>query len=75
MFMETLYFEDYAVGERFITPVKIGDTIRCQSEVAVIEIKDDKQGIILCRTSIKNQKNEDAVVCSARDLVGRKPVS
>jgi len=60
---------------RFLTPVKIGDTIRCESEIVALEIKDDKRGVILCRTSIKNQRDEDAVVYSTRALVGRKPAS
>lgn len=58
---------------RFVGPVRIGDTIHCESEVVQLDAKDDKSGVIFAKNSIKNQKGEEVVVYSTRALVGRKP--
>ncbi|HDP81142.1 MAG TPA: dehydratase [Spirochaetes bacterium] len=60
---------------RFLAPVKIGDTIRCEVEVVALEEKDGKRGIIVSKNSIKNQRGEDVCVYTTRALVGRKPRS
>jgi len=56
---------------RFTGAVKIGDTIRCETEVVELQVKDDKRGVIVSQNSIKNQRGEDIVVYSTRALVGR----
>ena len=56
---------------RFTGAVKIGDTIRCETEVVELQEKDDKRGVIVSQNSIKNQRGEDIVVYSTRALVGR----
>jgi 3-hydroxybutyryl-CoA dehydratase len=56
---------------RFTGAVKIGDTIRCETEVVELQEKDDKRGVILSRNNIKNQRGEDIVVYTTRALVGR----
>ena len=58
---------------RFVGAVKIGDTIHCEAEIAKLEEKNDKHGVILANNFIKNQRNEDVVVYSTRALVGRRP--
>jgi 3-hydroxybutyryl-CoA dehydratase len=58
---------------KFLGPVKIGDTIHCVAEIAALEIKDDKRGIIVSKNSIENQRNEAVIVYSTRALAGRKP--
>ena len=58
---------------KFLGPVKIGDTIHCVVEIAALEIKDDKRGVIVSQNSIKNQRDEDVIVYSTRALAGRKP--
>lgn len=56
---------------RFTGAVKIGDTIRCETEVLELQVKDDKRGVIVSQNSIKNQRGEDVVVYTTRALVGR----
>lgn len=58
---------------RFVGPCRIGDTIRCETEVIGLEEKDAARGVIVCRNSIKNQRGEDVVVYTTRALVGRRP--
>ena len=60
---------------RFVGPVKIGDTIRCEVEVTSLEIKDEKRGILVFRKTIKNQRDEDVVVYITKVLVGRRPAN
>jgi len=56
---------------RFTGAVKIGDTIRCETEVVELQAKDDKRGVIVSQNNIKNQRGEDVVVYTTRALVGR----
>ncbi len=58
---------------RFVGAVKIGDTIHCEVEIAKLEEKNDKHGVIIANNSIKNQRNEDVIVYSTSALVGRRP--
>jgi len=60
---------------RFLAPVKIGDTIRCEVEVVALEETDEKRGIIVSKNSIRNQRGGDVCVYTTRALVGRKPRS
>lgn len=59
---------------RFVGPVRIGDTIHCEAEVRSLEVKDDRRGILVCRNTIRNQRNEPVVVYDTRALVGRRPL-
>ena len=56
---------------RFTGAVKIGDTIRCETEVVELQEKDDKRGVIVSQNNIKNQRGEDVVMYTTRALVGR----
>ena len=56
---------------RFTGAVKIGDTIRCETEVVELQEKDDKRGVIVSQNNIKNQRGEDVAMYTTRALVGR----
>jgi len=56
---------------RFLGPEKIGDTLHCEVEVASMEPKDEKQGLLVYTNVIKNQRGEDVVVFTTRALVGK----
>ena len=56
---------------RFTGAVKIGDTIRCETEIIELQEKDDKRGVIVSQNNIKNQRGEDVVLYTTRALVGR----
>ena len=58
---------------RFVGPVKIGDTIRCEVEVTALDVKDEGRGILACKNTVKNQRDEEVVVFITRVLVGRNP--
>ena len=58
---------------RFTGPVKIGDTIRCRAEVESLEPRDEKQGLLVCRNTITNQRGEPVAVYTTKALVGRRP--
>lgn len=58
---------------RFTVPTKIGDTIRCEVEIESMEAKDEQQGVISAKNSIKNQNGEDLVVYTTKILCGRRP--
>jgi len=58
---------------RFTAPVKIGDTIHLEMEIAELEPKDQERGIVTTRNEILNQ--HDQVVCTftTKVLCGRQP--
>jgi acyl dehydratase len=56
---------------RFTGAIKIGDTIRCETEIIELQEKDDKRGVIVSQNNIKNQRGEDVVLYTTRALVGR----
>jgi len=58
---------------RFTGPVKIGDTIHLEMEIAELETKDQERGIVTTRNEILNQ--HDQVVCTftTKVLCGRQP--
>jgi 3-hydroxybutyryl-CoA dehydratase len=57
---------------RFVGPIKIGDTIRCEAKVAEMKERDENMGTIAYEAAIKNQRDEDCIVFSPKILVGRK---
>ena len=57
---------------RFTGPIKIGDTIRCEVTVAELKEHDEKSGTIAYEASIKNQRDEDCIIFTAKALAGRK---
>ena len=59
---------------RFTAPVKIGDTIHLDMEIAALEEKGRDKGLVVTRNEIINQ--HDQVVCTyiTKILCGRQPV-
>jgi acyl dehydratase len=42
-------------------------------EIESMEAKDEQQGVISAKNSIKNQRGEDLVVYTTKILCGRRP--
>jgi 3-hydroxybutyryl-CoA dehydratase len=57
---------------RFVGPIKIGDTIRCEAKVAEMKERDENMGTIGYEATIKNQRDEDCIFFTPKILVGRK---
>ena len=60
---------------RFVGPCKIGDTIHCEMEVVEFVMKDESKGVIVCKNTIYNQRDEKVIVYKTRALAGRRPAS
>lgn len=58
---------------RFTNPVRIGDTIRCESEIMEMSAKDEQRGVVTAKSEIKNQRDEVCCAYSARFLCMRRP--
>ena len=58
---------------RFVGPVKIGDTIRLEWQVADLTAKDNSKGVLTYDCKIKNQRNEDVAIYTAKYFVARRP--
>ncbi len=58
---------------RFTAPLRIGDTIHCETKVTELLAKDDSRGVITNENVIKNQRGEALIVYVAKILVGRRP--
>ncbi len=57
---------------RFTRPVKIGDTIHCESEIIELDGKDAKRGVITSRNRVVNQQGKDCCVYTTKILCGRR---
>ena len=57
---------------RFISPVKINDTLRVELECISKEDKDDIRGVLNFRHSVINQRDEVAAVCTIKFLVAKR---
>jgi 3-hydroxybutyryl-CoA dehydratase len=58
---------------RFLAPVFIGDTIRCEAEIVGMTEKDGGRGILKFNTRVLNQREEKVLVYDQNILVGRRP--
>jgi acyl dehydratase len=58
---------------RFVAPTKIGDTLHLESEVVKLTEIDAKRGIVVVKNRIKNQHNQNVILCTVKVLVGRRP--
>ncbi len=58
---------------RFMSQVKIGDTLHSEIEIVSIEFKDNKTGVLASITSVKNHHGETVCVFSGKILVERRP--
>jgi 3-hydroxybutyryl-CoA dehydratase len=73
VFIPKKFIAFYGIDKiRFIAPIKIGDTIRCEAKVAEMKEHDEKTGVISYEVAIKNQRDEDCIVFTPKILVGRK---
>jgi acyl dehydratase len=58
---------------RFTNPVKLGDTLHLEAEVAAIEPRDEGRGILTWDHRVVNQRGETCCVFVSRLLCGRAP--
>ena len=57
---------------RFLAPTKIGDTIRLELEVMEKVDRNDKEGLINFKNTVKNQADESLVVLDMKLLLARR---
>ena len=57
---------------RFVTPIRIGDTIRFEARVSELTERDENTGLITYEAAIKNQSGENCVVFIPKILAGRR---
>lgn len=75
VFLPRFFIANYGIEKlRYIAPVIIGDTIRCQAELVEMIEKDDKRGILVFDLKILNQRNEKVITYLAKMLVGRRTI-
>ena len=60
---------------RFTAPVKIGDTIHLESQVASAEAKDEKRGVLGWSNTVVNQRGDPCCVFEAKLLCLRRPAA
>ena len=58
---------------RFINPCRIGDTLHLEIEVTDKKDKNEKAGVVVFSTIVKNQRDEDVVILIQKTLVKKKP--
>ena len=56
---------------RFMAPTKIGDTLRVEMEVEEKVDRNEKEGIVTLKTTVKNQKDEAVASMEMKLLMGR----
>jgi acyl dehydratase len=57
---------------RFLEPVRIGDTINVEMQVAEKKEKNEKSGVVSFNNSIKNQRESDVAIFTMRILIAKK---
>ena len=57
---------------RFLSPTKIGDTIRVEMEVEEKQEKNEKSGVVSFLSRVKNQKDEDLAILTMKVALHRK---
>ena len=64
----------YGLDEvRFTAPTRIGDTIRCEVEIADITDKGKGKGILTVKCLVRNQRNETQVSFILKLFCGKRP--
>lgn len=58
---------------RFLSPTKIGDTLRVELEVVEKHDRDARSGLISFKQSIKNQRDEDVAFSIMKVLLFKSP--
>jgi acyl dehydratase len=57
---------------RFVSPTRIGDTIRVEYEVVEKQDRDQRSGVISFKQTIKNQRDEDVALGTMRVLFSKR---
>jgi len=57
---------------RFVSPVKLLDTIHVEFETAGKEDKDERGGVVTFKQTVKNQRGEDVAVGTMRTFIARR---
>jgi acyl dehydratase len=57
---------------RFLAPTKIGDTIHVEMEVAEKQEKNEKSGVVSFKSTVKNQRGEDAAILTMKVALHKK---
>ena len=57
---------------RFLAPTKIGDTLHIEMVVAEKTDRNEKDGLVTFKTTLKNQKDEDVAVMDMKLLITKK---
>jgi acyl dehydratase len=60
---------------RFTAPVRIGDTLHLEAQVAAIEPRDAERGVLTWDHRVLNQRGEPCCVFAAKLLCGRAPAA
>jgi 3-hydroxybutyryl-CoA dehydratase len=60
-------------GMRFLAPVFIGDTIKCEAELMEMTEKSETRGILTFNMRVVNQRNEKVLQYNNMVMVGRRP--
>jgi oxepin-CoA hydrolase/3-oxo-5,6-dehydrosuberyl-CoA semialdehyde dehydrogenase len=72
-FLPRFFIAHYGIEAlRFITPVMIGDTIRCEAELVEMSEKDAHRGILTFNIRVLNQRDEKVLVYLEKVLVSRR---
>ena len=58
---------------RFTAPVKLGDTIHMEAQIAALEPKDAERGVLTWDSRVLNQRGEPCCVFQTKLLCGRAP--
>lgn len=61
-------------GMRFLAPVFIGDTIKCESELVEMKEKGEAKGILTFNIRVINQRDKKVLVFNNTVMVGRRPL-
>jgi len=70
---ETAIIAFYGMDKvRFISPVKLGDTIHVEFETVEKQDRDERGGVITFKQTVKNQKGEDVVVGTMRSFIAKR---
>ena len=59
---------------RFLKPVFIGDTIRLEGEVTMLDERDATSGVVTAHQEILNERGETVAVLDKRTLHRKRPV-
>jgi len=59
---------------RFVAPVKIGDTLHLEGEIADMTTIKDQRGTIIIKIKIKNQNKRSVIIGRVKLMAGCRPI-